>query len=140
MARHPGEQRLTLADAYLRGNPRVHRRNKGSGCRATPDLIDKATRNDLREVLVGFVLRDIDMDFEAVGRSRKMDYTRQGGSERCSLIEQFYANIAFCSTSDVQKILAGYEEVLLRLECSSGSWPEAKQTIKDFLRRVERDG
>ena len=106
----------------------------------TPDLINKATRNEFREVLVGFVLRDIDMIFEGAGLSPKLDYTPQIGGQRRSLVEQYYANIDFASATDVQRVLVAYEEVLLRLERSSETWPEAKQTIKDLLRRMERDG
>lgn len=106
----------------------------------TPDLINKATRNEFREVLVGFVLRDIDMIFEGAGLSPKTDYNPPIGGQRSSLVEQYFANIDFGSATDVQKVLAAYEEILLRLERSSETWPEAKQTIKDLLRRMERDG
>ena len=106
----------------------------------TPDLINKATRNEFREVLVGFVLRDIDMIFEGAGLSPNAEYDPPVGGQRRSLVEKYYANIDFGSTTDVQKVLAAYEEIMLRLERSSDTWPEAKQTIKDLLHRMERDG
>ena len=106
----------------------------------TPDLINKATRNEFREVLVGFVLRDIDMIFEGAGLTPRADHSPSVGGQRRSLVEQYYANIDFGSATDIQKILAAYEEILLRLERSSETWPETRQTIKDLLRRMERDG
>ena len=56
----------------------------------TPDLIIKATRNEFREVLVGFVLRDIDMIFEGAGLSPKPDYTPPVGGQRRSQVELYY--------------------------------------------------
>lgn len=106
----------------------------------TPDLINKATRNEFREVLVGFVLREIDMIFDGAGLSPKSSYTPPVDGQRRSLVEQYYANIDFGAPADVQKLIVAYEEILLRLERSSDSWPEHKQTIEDLLRRMERDG
>ena len=42
------------------------------------DLIGKATRNEFREALVGFVLRDIEMFFDGAGLSRKEDFSPPG--------------------------------------------------------------
>ena len=106
------------------------------------DLISKATRNEFREVLVGFVLREIDMIFEGAGLNPKTDYDPPVGGQRRSLVEQYYANMDFRSPADIAKLIAAYEEIIFRLKRSAGSpfSTGACQAIDDLLRRMERDG
>ena len=104
------------------------------------DLISKATRNEFREVLVGFVLREIDMIFEAANLAPKLDFEPQVGGQRRSLVEQYYANIDFSSATDVAKLLRAYEEIILQLERAAETHAPAANTIRDLLRRMERDG
>ena len=80
------------------------------------ELIGKATRNKFREVLVGFVLRDIEMFFEGAGLSCKQDDDPPVTGARRTLVEQYYASIDFTSTNDVRKLLAAYGEIVLSLD------------------------
>ena len=67
------------------------------------ELISKATRNEFREVLTGYVLREIDMLFEAGGLAPRTDYDPQVGGQRRSLVECYYANIDFSSVADIRQ-------------------------------------
>ena len=79
------------------------------------DLIGKTTRNEFREALVGFVLRDIEMFFDGVGLTCKEDYNPPLTGARRTLVEQYYASIDFSSQSDIKKLLAAYGEIILRM-------------------------
>ena len=89
---------------------------------------------------MGLVLRDIDMILAVAGLNPKADYDPPVAGQRRSLVEEYYANIDFGPAADFQKVLIAYEEIFLRLERSSETWQEAKQTIKDLLRRMEGGG
>ena len=100
------------------------------------DLISKATRNEFREVLVGFVLRDIELFFDGVGLSRKEDFTPQVDGQRRTMVEQYYAGIDFGSRTDIGKLLVAYGEIVLRLN----RHPFAETDKDDLLRFMKRDG
>jgi hypothetical protein len=107
------------------------------------ELIAKGTRNEFREALTGFVLRDIDMIFESAGLSPRRDFDPQVGGQRRSLVEQYYANVDFTGPSDVQKVVAAYEELMLRLNAEPSRWADdshRKEVIQKLLSRMERDG
>jgi HEPN domain-containing protein len=70
----------------------------------------------------------------------KLDFEPQVGGQRRSLVEQYYANIDFSSATDVAKLLHAYEEIILQLERAAETHAPAANTIRDLLRRVERDG
>ena len=99
------------------------------------DLISKATRNEFREVLVDFVLREIDMIFDGAGFSPDDEYDPQLGGARRTRVEQYYTNIDFSSPTHIKQVLSAYEDIIVRLERS-----EATATVNDLLRRMERDG
>jgi HEPN domain-containing protein len=106
------------------------------------DLISKPTRNEFREVLVGYTLREIEMTFDAGNLTPRSDYDPQIGGQRRSLVERYYANIDFTSASDVRRLLAVYEEIIENLTQATERQPDAnyKATINSLLRRMERDG
>lgn len=109
----------------------------------TRELISKATRNEFREVLVGFVLREIDMIFEAAGLQPRAGFEPQVSGQRRGLVEAYYANVDFCSPAAVRKLLIAYEELIEQLRQGQDrvANPEAiEATIKSLLRRMERDG
>ena len=100
------------------------------------DIIGKATRNEFREALVGFVLRDIEMFFDGAGLACNEDYNPPLSGARRSLVERYYANINFSSPSDIKKLLVAYGEIVLGLNRSGFS-----DTTKDnLLRLMRRDG
>ena len=106
------------------------------------DLISRTTRNEFREVLVGYTLREIDMTFDAGGLKPRAGYDPQVGGQRRSSVECYYANIDFTSAGDVKKLLAVYEEVIENLRQSAERIPgtQVDATINALLRRMERDG
>jgi hypothetical protein len=113
------------------------------GCGMSRELISKATRNEFREVLVGFTLREIEMIFEAAHMKPRADYEPPVSGQRRSLIEQYYANIDFSSQKDVRKLLSAYEELIEQLQQAQPRVinPESVDTtIETLLRRLERDG
>src|ERR1700730_15863860 len=93
------------------------------------ELISKATRNEFREILVGFVLREIDMIFEAAGVEARADFQTQVSGQRGSLVEQYYANLDFSSPAHVRKLAAAFDEVIeqLRQVQNRVTNPEATQ-------------
>ena len=100
------------------------------------DLIGKATRNEFREALVGFILRDIEMFFDGAGLACNEGYNPPLSGARRSLVERYYANIDFSSPSSIKRLLVAYGEIILGLNRSSRS-----NTTKDnLLRLMRRDG
>src|SRR5262245_14478766 len=107
------------------------------------ELISKTTRNEFREVLVGFVLREIEMIFEAGGLEPRPGFVPQVSGLRRGLVEAYYANIDFQSPAAIRKLLLAYEEVIGHLRQTQDKVinPESvEETIKNLLRRLERDG
>lgn len=106
------------------------------------DLISKATRNEFREVLTGYVLREIDMLFEAGGFTPLEGFQPAVGGQRRGLVETYYANIDFSSAPDIRKLLMTYGEVMEGLQRNFDASPNdtLQATIKSLLRRMERDG
>lgn len=106
------------------------------------ELISKATRNEFREVLTGYVLREIDMLFEAGGLTPLDGFQPAVGGQRRGLVETYYANIDFSSAADVRKLLVTYEEIMEGLQRNLDASPNdtLRATIKSLLRRMEKDG
>ena len=107
------------------------------------DLVSKATRNEFREVLVGFTLAQIDMIFEAGHMEPRRDFVPPVGGQRRSLVEQYYANMDFGSAKQVRQLLDAYAELLEQLQ--KGQPPAmdpgaVTRTIETLLRRMDRDG
>ena len=106
------------------------------------DLISKATRNEFREVLSGYVLREIDMVFEAGGLKPRAGHQPAVGGQRRGLVETYYANIDFSSATDVRKLLITYEEIIEGMQRDQDAAPNdtLRAKIASLLRRMERDG
>lgn len=107
------------------------------------ELISKATRNEFREVLTGFVLREIDMIFESGGLSPRSDFAAPVTGQRRSLVEQYYANVDFCDPSDVRKVVAAFEELMLQVNSQPSRWLEPQrqqETVAKLVARMQRDG
>jgi hypothetical protein len=108
----------------------------------TKELISKATRNEFREVLTGFVLREIDMFFDAGGLTPLEGFEPAVSGQRRGLVETYYANIDFSSPADIRKLLMTYEEVMEGLKRTYDASPNdtLQATIRGLLRRMKRDG
>lgn len=108
----------------------------------TRDLISKTTRNEFRELLVGYTLREIEMTFDAGGLTPRADYQPTVSGQRRGLVEAYYANLDFSSRSDVKKLLPVYQEIIENLTQAADRQPNGDHvaTINGLLRRMERDG
>jgi len=108
----------------------------------TRDLISKTTRNEFREILVGYTLREIEMTFDAGNLTPREGYEPNVSGQRRGLVEGYYANIDFSSVTDVKNLLAVYEEIIENLTQAADRQPNEslQATIKALLRRMERDG
>jgi hypothetical protein len=105
------------------------------------DIISKTTRNEFREVLVGYTLREIDMTFDAGGLTPRSGYDPQVPGQRRGSVECYYANIDFTSVTDIKKLLMVYEEIIENLRQVAERNPESQNAILNaLLRRMERDG
>jgi hypothetical protein len=105
------------------------------------ELISKTTRNEFREFLVGYTLREIEMTFDAGGLTPLKGYDPQVDGQRRGLVECYYANIDFTSVTDIKKLLAVYEEVIENLHQVAERNPDAPNvTMNALLRRMEKDG
>jgi hypothetical protein len=107
----------------------------------TKELISKATRNAFREFLVITSLREIKLIFDGVGLAPRTDFTPNVSGQRRSLVEQYYANVDFCSLSDVKKVVSAYDEVMEKIQNSidMGAGPNAPVKAA-LIRRMYRDG
>lgn len=108
----------------------------------TRDLISKTTRNEFRELLVGYTLREIEMTFDAGGLTPRADYQPTVSGQRRGLVEAYYANLDFSSRSDVKKLLPVSQEIIENLTQAADRQPNGDHvaTINGLLRRMERDG
>lgn len=105
------------------------------------DLISKATRNEFREILTGYTLREIEMIFDAGNLPPRPDHDAQVGGQRRGLVECYYANLDFTSVADVRRLLAVYEELILNLRTVAERNGETDSVkLRSLLRRMERDG
>ena len=107
------------------------------------DLISKATRNEFRELMVGLVLRDIDMVFEAGGFQPKLDYQPPVSGQRRSLVEQYYANIDFQSSQAVRGLLVTFAETIERYKRAHSevmSAEDLQKKVDPLLARMVREG
>ena len=108
----------------------------------TSDLISKTARNEFRELLVGYTLREIEMTFDAGGLTPRADYQPTVSGQRRGLVEAYYANLDFSSRSDVKKLLPVYQEIIENLTQAADRQPTGDHvaTINGLVRRMERDG
>lgn len=104
------------------------------------ELISKATRNEFREVLVGFTLRQIELIFEGANIQANLKYAPQVGGQRRSLVEQYYSTINFCSEEDVNRLIKAYGEVVFQLERPTNNNGVSQEVIENIKRRMELDG
>ena len=108
---------------------------RGGGMKS--GLISKATRNAFREALTSFSLREIEMIFDAAEVSPKQDYDPGLSGQRCPLVERYYAGIDFRSSSDIDRLLYAYGELMSQMQGSDESESSRKEKL---LQRMERDG
>jgi hypothetical protein len=107
------------------------------------DFISKTTRNEFRELLTGYTLREIEMMFDAGALTPNANYQPGVSGQRRGLVETYYANLDFSSVADIKRLLAVYEEVIEQLRGAGDRVVNSETsdaTITSRLRRMERDG
>ena len=97
-------------------------------------LISKRTRNEFRETLVGWTLREIDTEFENEDFAPDLTYQPPLSGQRRSLVEQYYKSIDFSDYGQVQRLLRVYETVIRTVE------PHHPQHATTLRACLERDG
>lgn len=104
------------------------------------DLISAGTRNEFREVLSGYVLREIGDIFASGGFKPRLDYDPQVPGQRRTLVEQYFADIDLADPGDMQRLLLVFEELLFREEQNAFDQEQAQKTRAKLLGRMQRDG
>lgn len=108
----------------------------GMGIRQTGrEKLSRVTRNEFREWLVGWTLREISDLFDAHGIERiPLRETDLPSGQRRSLVECYYASVDWTDIGDVGQMLRVYEDILFQM-------PEANSEQRTLLLRyLERDG
>jgi hypothetical protein len=101
----------------------------------TPDIISKKTRNEFREFLVGWTLREIEMEFDAADIAcRSEEGLLLPSGARRSLVERYYASLDLTTHADAVKLLAVYENILER---TTAEWPDMAARLAKWL---DKDG
>lgn len=96
------------------------------------ELISKKTRNEFREFLVGWVVREIEMEFDAADIPCRTDFVPPFSGVRRSLVEQYYASLDFAKWEDVRKLLKVYENIL---STTAEHNPQAVESLCKWLRK-----
>ena len=83
------------------------------------------------------------MIFEGAEFAVDSDFKPHTDGQRRTLVEQYYANIDFASWGDINRLLAVYGEVVLRLrqdkmDLNNGAY--IIKTVENLLKRMEREG
>lgn len=80
------------------------------------DIISKKTRLEFREFLVGWVLREIEKEFESVDIKQDSAFDPQISGQRRTLVEQYYHTLNFSDPSDMRRLLKVYENIIIKQE------------------------
>lgn len=112
----------------------------------TNAIISKKTRNEFREYLVGWTLREIEMEFDSADVPFSEDYKPDCSGQRRSLVEQYYHAIDWTQWKDVRKVLIVFENILSTLEEQLKSdnpfinIDYTKSKFRSLRKWIEKDG
>lgn len=111
----------------------------------TKSLISKKTLGEFREFFVGWVLREIEMEFDAADITCDTNFNPTCSGARRSLVEQYYHSLDLTKWDDVRKLLKVFEGVLTSLdgEHDPHRWTDAAapKRISDGLQKwLKKDG
>lgn len=105
------------------------------------DLISKKTRTEFREYFVGTTIREIKTEFDAADVPCSSHYDPDVSGQRRYLVEQYYYAVDWAKWTDVRKVLAVYENVLVELEGRAENENiEAGNCFKALKKWIEKDG
>jgi hypothetical protein len=105
-------------------------------------LISAGTRTDFREALASHTLQQIRDIFAAGEFEPDLQHRPAVSGERRTLVEQYFANIDLANPQHMKRLLAVFEELILRL----GEGPDWETTltqhatISKLQSRMEHDG
>jgi hypothetical protein len=98
------------------------------------EIISKKTRYELREFLVSWTLREIEMEFDAADiPCHPPERLRLPSGARRSLVEQYYASLDLTKPADAKKLLTVYENVLAKTE---PQWRDIADRLKNGSTRT----
>lgn len=110
------------------------------------EFISKKTRIEFREFLVGWTLREIEIEFSAAGLEPDLSYDPQLSGQRREYVEQYYHAVDFTNSSHVERILNVYEAILTHCEthlANPGTYSDSaalKRQYDKLLSCLRRDG
>jgi hypothetical protein len=107
------------------------------------ELVSKKTRNEFREFLVGWKLREIEMEFDGAHVGCDHQYDPPVSGQRRSLVEQHYHTLDFTSPADVLRLLAAYENILntaTRNVPTQYDKAAAERAIEGLVACLKKDG
>ena len=108
----------------------------------TRDLVSRRTRNDFREFLAGWTLREIQVAFDGADiRCDRAHHPRVEGKRR-ACVEQYYVTLNFAKPAAVRRLLLAYERVLERAEADSlvAREQETACTLAQLKASLAQDG
>jgi len=76
------------------------------------ELVSKKTRDQFREFLVGWTLREIAMEFDAAHVAYDPQHNPQLGGQRRCLVEQYYHTLDFTNPADARRLVSAFENIL----------------------------
>jgi hypothetical protein len=99
------------------------------------EIISKKTRYEFREFLVGWTLREIELEFDAADiPCHPPEGLRVHSGARRSQVEQYYASLDLTKHADAKKLLTVYENILVKTAAQS---PEVATHLAKWL---DKDG
>lgn len=108
------------------------------------DLISKKTRYELREYLVRWTLRDIEIEFDSADIALAEGYTPTTNGQRRTLVEQYYHSLDFAKPADAKKFLRACQNILNhidRITTVPSDWNRHDQQARDrILHWLRKDG
>jgi hypothetical protein len=109
----------------------------------TRELVSKRTRNEFREFLVGWTLREIEIEFEGANIECDRNFEPDVSGQRRSFVEQYYRTLDFTKPADVKRLLAAYQSIIERAEGNlptSDGREEAERAIEQLKAYLAKDG
>lgn len=109
----------------------------------TAELISKRIRNEFREFLVGWTLREIETEFASAHIDCDRNFEPQVSGQRRSFVEQHYRTLDLTKTVDARRLLDFFSNILERAERNllTGSGREqAERSIAQLKSCLARDG
>lgn len=104
------------------------------------ELISRRTRNEFRETLVGWTLREIEIEFDNEGFVPDLSFEPSVTGQRRSYVEQFYKPIDFRDPRAAQRLVHVFEAIIDKTRSFN---PAHAETLRNSLVRdglLEKNG